>query len=87
MLDPNLLAAWIGFWSLIKTKPRMAAIHAASYADFRARLERLLADAGAHDTRQAAIALTATVDGLWLELCLDPATFGPDEAARIIARV
>ena len=34
----------------------------------------------------AAIALTATVDGLWLELCLDPATFGPDEAARIIAR-
>lgn len=86
VLDPNLLAAWIGFWSLVKTKPRMAAIHAASYADFRARLERRLADAGARETRQAAIALTATVDGLWLELCLDPATFGPDEAARIIAR-
>ena len=86
VLDPNLLAAWIGFWSLVKTKPRMAAIHAASYADFRARLERLLADASARETRQAAIALTATVDGLWLELCLDPATFGPDEAARIIAR-
>lgn len=86
VLDPNLLAAWIGFWSLVTTKPRMAAIHAASYADFRARLERLLAEAGARDTRRAAIALTATVDGLWLELCLDPATFGPDEAAGIIAR-
>lgn len=86
VLDPNLLAAWIGFWSLVKTKPRIAAIHAASYADFRARLERLLVAAGARDTRQAAIALTATVDGLWLELCLDPAAFGPDEAARIIGR-
>ncbi|WP_309999990.1 TetR family transcriptional regulator C-terminal domain-containing protein [Caulobacter segnis] len=86
VLDPNLLAAWIGFWSLVKTKPRMAAIHAASYADFRARLERLLAEAGARDTRRAAIALTATVDGLWLELCLDPTTFGPDEAAAVIAR-
>lgn len=85
VLDPNLLAAWIGFWSLVKTKPRIAAIHAASYADFRARLERLLAEAGADDTRRAAIALTATVDGLWLELCLDPTTFGPEEAADIIA--
>jgi AcrR family transcriptional regulator len=86
VLDPRLLAAWIGFWSLVKTKPRIAAIHAASYAAFRVRLETLLAAAGARDTRLAAIALTATVDGLWLELCLDPATFGPDEATRIIAR-
>lgn len=86
VLDPRLLAAWIGFWSLVKTKPRMAAIHAASYAGFRARLEGLLREAGARETRLAAIALTATVDGLWLELCLDPATFGPDEAARIVAR-
>ncbi|MET3665171.1 TetR/AcrR family transcriptional regulator [Caulobacter sp. 1776] len=86
VLDPRLLAAWIGFWSLVKTKPRMAAIHAASYAAFRIRLETLLADAGARETRLAAIALTATVDGLWLELCLDPATFGPDAATRIVAR-
>ena len=86
VLDPQLLAAWIGFWSLVKTKPRMAEIHAASYAAFRARLEVLLAEAGARDTRLAAIALTATVDGLWLELCLDPSTFGPDEATAIVER-
>ena len=84
VLDPQLLAAWIGFWSLVKTKPRMAEIHAASYAEFRSRLEGLLAEAGARDTRLAAIALTATVDGLWLELCLDPATFRPDEARAIV---
>jgi len=46
----------------------------------------LLADAGARDRVFHVGALTATVDGLWLELCLDPATFGPDTAARIIAR-
>ena len=86
VLDPRLLAAWIGFWSLVKTKPRMAAIHAASYAEFRARLERLLDEAGARDTRLAAIALTAVVDGLWLELCLDPATFSPGEARAVVTR-
>ncbi|MFY8144118.1 MAG: TetR/AcrR family transcriptional regulator [Caulobacter sp.] len=86
VLDERLLAAWVGFWSLVKTKPRMAAIHAASYADFRTRLEVLLAKAGARETRLAAIALTAIVDGLWLELCLDPATFSPDEARAIVTR-
>lgn len=86
VLDERLLAAWIGFWSLVKTKPRMAAIHAASYAEFRARLETLLADAGARDTRLAAIALTATVDGLWLELCLDPTTFSPQDARVVMTR-
>jgi AcrR family transcriptional regulator len=86
VLNPRLLAAWIGFWSLVKTKPRIAAIHAASYADFRARLEGLLSEADVADTRLAAIALTATVDGLWLELCLDPATFSPQEARAIVTR-
>jgi hypothetical protein len=26
------------------------------------------------------------VDGLWLELCLDPATFSPDEARAVVTR-
>ncbi|KSB87543.1 TetR family transcriptional regulator [Caulobacter vibrioides] len=80
VLDPNLLAAWIGFWGLVKTKPRIAAIHATSYAAYRVRLETLLADCGAQNRRLAAIALTAMVDGLWLELCLDPSTFDAAEA-------
>ncbi|PVM92530.1 TetR family transcriptional regulator [Caulobacter radicis] len=86
VLDPDLLAAWIGFWGLVKTKPRIAAIHAQSYAAYRARLETLLADCGAHDRRLAAIALTAMVDGLWLELCLDPSTFSPAEAVKALEK-
>ena len=33
--------------------------------------------------RRAAIAITALVDGLWLELCLSPEVIGPDEARTI----
>jgi hypothetical protein len=34
--------------------------------------------------RIAAIALTAMIDGLWLELCLDSSTFTIDEALGMI---
>lgn len=87
VLDPQLLATWIAFWSLVKTKPDIGAIHAAGYAAYRARLESLLADCGARETRLAAVALTAVVDGLWLELCLDATVFTPGEAEAIAGRV
>ena len=87
VLDPQLLATWIAFWSLVKTNPAIGAIHAASYAAYRQRLEGLLTDCGARETRLAAVALTAVVDGLWLELCLDATAFKPAEAASIAERV
>lgn len=87
VLDPQLLATWIAFWSLVKTNPAIGAIHAASYAAYRRRLEGLLTDCGARETRLAAVALTAVVDGLWLELCLDATAFTPAEAASIAERV
>ena len=36
--------------------------------------------------RLAAVGITALVDGLWLELCLAPGTFSPDEASGIAER-
>jgi hypothetical protein len=39
------------------------------------------------DARLAAIGLTAVVDGLWLELCLDPTVFTPAEAGAIAERL
>ena len=88
VLDPNLLATWISFWSLVKTSPEMAATHAATYGGARERLEVLLREAAPHiprpDARVAAIGLTAMVDGLWLEFCLDPTTFSLDEALAMV---
>lgn len=82
---PDLLATWLAFWSLVKTDARIAALHGDIYAGYRAGLEVLLAEAGLPAARvhRAAIAVTALVDGLWLELSLDAGVFGADEAAAI----
>jgi TetR/AcrR family transcriptional regulator, transcriptional repressor of bet genes len=88
VLDPDLLATWIAFWSLVKSDPKIAAVHAQVYGGSREQLEALLRDAApALDPAQrriAAISLTALVDGLWLELCLDRSTFSPEEAQRMV---
>ena len=88
VLDPNLLATWISFWSLVKTSPEIAATHAETYGGSRERLEVLLREAAPQiprpAARVAAIALTAMLDGLWLELCLDSSTFSTDEAMAMV---
>ncbi len=83
--DPQLLATWIAFWSLVRARPEIARQHDEQYGGFRTRLEELLAAAGVPkgELRLRAIELTALVDGLWLELCLSPQAFGADEAAAI----
>ena len=84
--DPELLGAWTAFWALARIDARMAAIHATSYAGYRARLGELLVACGARDPDRLAIMLTAMVDGLWLELSLDAASFGADAAAQMVER-
>lgn len=83
--DGELLATWIAFWSLVRARADIAAQHDAQYAAYRARLEGLLGACGleAQRLRHAAIALTALVDGLWLELCLSPGCFTPEEAGAM----
>lgn len=83
--DPELLATWIAFWSLVRARPEIAALHDEQYGGFRAQLEMLLAGCGVAPAqlRTAAIAITALVDGLWLELCLSPHALTADEAAAI----
>ena len=84
--DPELLGAWTAFWALARSNARMANIHADSYADYRARLGELLTACGARDAERLAIMLTAMVDGLWLELSLDAASFGAEAAVAMIER-
>lgn len=85
--DPALLATWIAFWSLVTARKDIARQHDEQYAGYRARLEALLGACGVpqHAQRRQAIAVTALVDGLWLELCLSPGCFTAEEA-RDIAR-
>ena len=84
--DPELLGAWTAFWALARSDARMAGIHAESYAGYRERLGELLVACGAEDAERVAIMLTAMVDGLWLELSLDAASFGAEAAAAMIEK-
>jgi len=84
--DPALLATWLAFWSLVKARPDIAVLHDDIYAEYRRDLEALLEACDVTDLRLAAIAITALVDGLWLELCLSPQSFTPEEARGIAER-
>ena len=88
IVDRDLLSAWLGFWGLVRSDPDAARLHAETYAAYRTRIEALLAAAGRArgktiDVRAGALGLSAMLDGLWLELCLDPATFTSAEATRL----
>ncbi len=86
--DSHMLATWIAYWSMVKADPAMAALHGESYAAYRAGLATLLGACGvpAAEHGELAIELTALIDGLWLELTLDPTTFGADRACAIATR-
>lgn len=91
ILDADLLATWLAFWSLVKTNPVVAEVHGEIYAGYRRGIELLIGEywgqgAVPDDVRLAAVAITALVDGLWLELCLDARTFTPDDATRMARR-
>lgn len=88
IVDRDLLSAWLGFWELVRHDEAVTAAHAETFGAYRARLEGLLGElAQEHgcplDARRAAVGLAAMLDGLWLELCLDPNSLTPDEGAAI----
>ncbi|WP_295445630.1 TetR family transcriptional regulator C-terminal domain-containing protein [Sphingorhabdus sp. EL138] len=83
--DPELLATWLAFWSLSRTVPTIGEIHDEIYAENRQDMERLILACpnAPADARLAAVALTALVDGLWLELSLGNAPFSVAEAEAL----
>ncbi len=87
--DPELLATWLAFWSLSRTNAAIGSIHDEIYADNRKDMERLIAacPGAPADPRLAAVALTALVDGLWLELSLGSAPFDGNEATKIASKM
>ena len=83
--SPELLATYVAFWSLTRSDAAIAAVRAEVYGDFRTGLEVLIAEVRPDlpDTRLPAVALTALIDGLWLELSLGRAPFTPGEAEAL----
>ena len=85
---PELLATYVAFWSLTLSDPTVAAVRAEVYGAFRAGLEEHLAAyrPDLADVPVVAVALTALIDGLWLELSLGQAPFSAGEAEALAAR-
>jgi TetR/AcrR family transcriptional regulator, transcriptional repressor of bet genes len=89
ILDPAIFSVWLVFWSMVMHSPEMRIVHDRTYRQYRATLEALLAalaangDAPPFQLRSAAIALTALLDGLWVELSLSPSTFTARDAVGL----
>ncbi|HVS77498.1 MAG TPA: TetR family transcriptional regulator C-terminal domain-containing protein [Steroidobacteraceae bacterium] len=89
LLDPGLFNTWLVFWSMISHDAGMRTVHDRTYAAYRAALESLLGEL--HGTegvprfrlRPAAIALSALLDGLWIEASINPRTFEPADAVAL----
>lgn len=89
LLDPGLFDTWLVFWSMISHDAGVRAVHDRTYAAYRAALESLLGQLHRSDgiprfrLRPAAIALSALLDGLWIEASINPRTFKPAEAVAL----
>lgn len=89
LLDPQLFNVWVVFWSMVAHSREIREVHDRTYGKYRSLLEGLLGElveSGAAPKlklRSAAIALSALLDGLWVELSLSSDTFKPREAINI----
>jgi len=89
LLDPALFNVWLVFWSMVAHSPEIRAVHDRTYGKYRALLESLLAQLSRSNVappfklRQAGIALSALLDGLWVELSLSPGTVKPRDAIAL----
>lgn len=96
-LDADVLAVWVVFWGLYRHSRPIQRVQRETYTDHVRLVRGLLADllgkgtdggrgrgrAGGVNLRLAAIGLTALLDGLWLEWCLEPGKFRPREAVAL----
>jgi hypothetical protein len=88
-LDRDTLTVWIVLWGLYHHSREIQKVHAEAYGGYVEMLREALAalqkDGGKFrmNLRLAAIGAQALLDGLWLEWCLDPENFSPQEAVQL----
>lgn len=79
IMQRNVLRAWVVFWGLIDATAEMQDAHKDSNKAFNAYLESIFeafeTDNEALSPKMAANGLSAMIDGLWLEWCLQTDSF------------
>ena len=87
-IDADVLLAWISFWRLIRCDSRIQELHRSVYAAYRSDLVDVLTEISGQNgetinVHLAALSLTGLMDGLWLEISLDPSAFTSVEAISV----
>jgi len=88
-LDSEVLAVWVVFWGLYRHSKDIQRVQSETYHGYVDLLRGMLADLEREsgelrfNLRLSAIGLTALIDGLWLEWCLEPGNFQPGEAVQL----
>jgi TetR/AcrR family transcriptional regulator, transcriptional repressor of bet genes len=88
-LDRDVLTVWVVFWGLYRHSPEIQKVHGETYREHLDLVRSMLGDWASEtgklrfSLRLAATGLTAMIDGLWLEWCLDPGNFRPIEAIAL----
>lgn len=88
-LDRDVLTVWIVLWGLYHHSREIQKVHEEAYGGYVEMLRELLTalqkESGKFrmNLRLAAIGAQALLDGLWLEWCLDPENFSPQEAVQL----
>ena len=89
LVDPEMFHVWVVFWGMAAHEPEIQAVHEGSYREYGRVVESLLEGlmssgaAPAFRLREAAIGLSALLDGLWVELSLSHSAFRPAEAIAL----
>lgn len=89
ILDPTLLESWISFWGAVRSSVTMTEAHDASYSEYCIVLADCLRSLAIEqkwedfNAKLAAIALSALLDGLWLESGLNPNSFTPTQGVQM----
>jgi TetR/AcrR family transcriptional repressor of bet genes len=88
-LDSDVLNVWVVFWGMFRHSKEIQRVQSETYHGYVDLLRGMLADLEREsgelrfNLRLAAIGLTALIDGLWLEWCLDPESFEPRDAVAL----
>jgi len=83
ILEVRYLRVWLAFWTLTLAHPELIEIHKGLADQYTSAIEGMLLSAleatntphTATETRSLAIGISAMLDGLWLECCLNPGAF------------
>jgi TetR/AcrR family transcriptional repressor of bet genes len=87
-LAPEMFKVWLVFWGTASNEDEMRSVYKQMYRIYRATIEDLLTElresqgTPPFDVRQAAIGLSGLLDGLWLQLSLNPRAVKTSEAIR-----